>query len=254
MSVTKLRIAVTDDEAPARSRLKDLLEDVAEMLPLELLVEAENGRRLLDLMEKQPVDVVLMDIRMPEMDGLETAQHLHKLEEPPHVIFTTAYDDYAISAFELHAIDYLVKPIRLRRLHDALARTRSITRVSLDVLNEVAPDARTHLSAQERGKVFLVPVSDIRYLRAELKYVTIRTADREILLEESLSRLEQEFTERFVRIHRNCLVAKEYIEAFEKEAIDGSDARWVVRVRDVDETLAVSRRQQHIIRQLGKNA
>ena len=254
MSVTKLRIAVTDDEAPARSRLKDLLEDVAEMLPLELLVEAENGRRLLDLIVKQPVDVVLMDIRMPEMDGLETAQHLHKLEEPPHVIFTTAYDDYAISAFELHAIDYLVKPIRLRRLHDALARTRSITRVSLDVLNEVAPDARTHLSAQERGKVFLVPVSDIRYLRAELKYVTIRTADREILLEESLSRLEQEFTERFVRIHRNCLVAKEYIEAFEKEAIDGSDARWVVRVRDVDETLAVSRRQQHIVRQLGKSA
>lgn len=254
MSVTKLRIAVTDDEAPARSRLKDLLEDVAEMLPLELLVEAENGRRLLDLIVKRPVDVVLMDIRMPEMDGLETAQHLHKLDEPPHVIFTTAFDDYAISAFELHAIDYLVKPIRLRRLHDALARTRSITRVSLDVLNEVAPDARTHLSAQERGKVFLVPVSDIRYLRAELKYVTIRTADREILLEESLSRLEQEFTERFVRIHRNCLVAKEYIEAFEKEAIDGSDARWVVRVRDVDETLAVSRRQQHIIRQLGKNA
>ena len=254
MSVTKLRIAVTDDEAPARSRLKDLLEDVAEMLPLELLVEAENGRRLLDLIVKQPVDVVLMDIRMPEMDGLETAQHLHKLDEPPHVIFTTAYDDYAISAFELHAIDYLVKPIRLRRLHDALARTRSITRVSLDVLNEVAHDARTHLSAQERGKVFLVPVSDIRYLRAELKYVTIRTADREILLEESLSRLEQEFTERFVRIHRNCLVAKEYIEAFEKEAIDGSDARWVVRVRDLDETLAVSRRQQHIIRQLGKNA
>lgn len=254
MSVTKLRIAVTDDEAPARSRLKDLLEDVAEMLPLELLVEAENGRQLLDLIEKQPVDVVLMDIRMPEMDGLETAQHLHKLEEPPHVIFTTAYDDYAISAFELHAIDYLVKPIRLRRLHDALARTRSITRVSLDVLNEVAHDARTHLSAQERGKVYLVPVSDIRYLRAELKYVTIRTADREILLEESLSRLEQEFTERFVRIHRNCLVAKEYIEAFEKEAIDGSDARWVVRVRDVDETLAVSRRQQHIVRQLGKSA
>lgn len=254
MSVTKLRIAVTDDEAPARSRLKDLLEDVAEMLPLELLVEAENGRQLLDLIEKQPVDVVLMDIRMPEMDGLETAQHLHKLDEPPHVIFTTAYDDYAISAFELHAIDYLVKPIRLRRLHDALARTRSITRVSLDVLNEVAHDARTHLSAQERGKVFLVPVSDIRYLRAELKYVTIRTADREILLEESLSRLEQEFTERFVRIHRNCLVAKEYIEAFEKEAIDGSDARWVVRVRDVDETLAVSRRQQHIVRQLGKSA
>jgi two-component system response regulator AlgR len=254
MSGAKLRVVVTDDEAPARNRLKDLLEDVSEMLPLELVGEAENGRKLLDLMEKQPVDVVLMDIRMPEMDGLETAQHLQKLDEPPHVIFTTAYDDYAVSAFELHAIDYLVKPIRLRRLHDALARTRSITRVSLDVLNEVAPDARTHLSVQERGKVLLVPIADVRYLRAELKYVTIRTAEREILLEESLSRLEQEFADRFVRIHRNCLVAREYIEAFEKEAADGTEAHWVVRVRDVEETLPVSRRQQHIIRQLGKNA
>ena len=193
MSGAKLRVAVIDDEAPARNRLRDLLGDVSEMLPLELVGEAENGMKLLELMEKQPVDVVLMDIRMPEMDGLEAARHLQKLDEPPHVIFTTAYDDYAISAFELHAIDYLVKPIRLRRLHDALARTRSITRISLDVLNEVAPDARTHLSVQERGKVLLVPVADIRYLRAELKYVTIRTADRELLLEESLSRLEQEF-------------------------------------------------------------
>ncbi len=254
MSGTKLRIAVTDDEAPARNRLRDLLEDVSEMLPVELVGEAENGRKLLELMEKRSVDVVLMDIRMPEMDGLETAQHLQKLDEPPHVIFTTAYDDYAISAFELHAIDYLVKPIRLRRLHDALARTRSITRISLDVLNEVAPDARTHLSVQKRGKVVLVPVADIRYLRAELKYVTIRTAEREILLEESLSRLEQEFADRFVRIHRNCLVAKEYIEAFEREVADRAEARWVVRIRDLEETLPVSRRQQHIVRQLGKNA
>ena len=254
MSGAKLRVAVIDDEAPARNRLRDLLGDVSEMLPLELVGEAENGMKLLELMEKQPVDVVLMDIRMPEMDGLEAARHLQKLDEPPHVIFTTAYDDYAISAFELHAIDYLVKPIRLRRLHDALARTRSITRISLDVLNEVAPDARTHLSVQERGKVLLVPVADIRYLRAELKYVTIRTADRELLLEESLSRLEQEFADRFVRIHRNCLVARQYIEAFEREAGDGAEARWVVRLRDVQETLPVSRRQQHIVRQLGKNA
>jgi two-component system response regulator AlgR len=254
MSGAKLRVAVTDDEVPARNRLRDLLEDVSEMLPLELVGEAENGRKLLELMEKKPVDVVLLDIRMPDMDGLETAQHLQKLDDPPHVIFTTAYDDYAISAFELHAIDYLVKPIRLRRLHDALARTRSITRVSLDVFNEVAPDARTHLSVQERGKVLLVPVADIRYLRAELKYVTIRTAEREILLEESLSRLEQEFEERFVRIHRNCLVAKNYIESFEKEATGGTEVRWVVRMRDLKETLPVSRRQQHIVRKLGKNA
>ena len=252
MSAAKLRIAITDDEAPARNRLRSLLEDIAEMIPIEVVGEAENGQKLLELLERRPADVVLLDIRMPEMDGLESARHLQKLDDPPHVVFTTAYDDYAISAFELHAIDYLVKPIRLRRLHDALARARSITRISLDVLNEVAGSARTHLSVHERGKVQLVPVADILYLRAELKYVTIRTAERELVLEESLSRLEEEFSERFVRIHRNCLVAKEHIESFEKESQADAEARWVVRVRGVEEALPVSRRQQPVIRQLGK--
>ena len=252
MSAAKLRIAITDDEAPARNRLKSLLEDIAEMIPIEVVGEAENGQRLLELLGQRPADVVLLDIRMPEMDGLEAALHLQKLDEPPHVVFTTAYDDYAISAFELHAIDYLVKPIRLRRLHDALARARSITRISLDVLNEVAGSARTHLSVHERGKVRLVPVADILYLRAELKYVTIRTAERELVLEESLSRLEEEFCDRFVRIHRNCLVAKDCIESFEKESQPDTETRWVVRVRGVDDALPVSRRQQPVIRQLGK--
>lgn len=252
MSAAKLRIAITDDEAPARNRLRSLLDDIAEMIPIEVVGEAENGQKLLELLERRPADVVLLDIRMPEMDGLESARHLQKLDDPPHVVFTTAYDDYAISAFELHAIDYLVKPIRLRRLHDALARARSITRISLDVLNEVAGSARTHLSVHERGKVQLVPVADILYLRAELKYVTIRTAERELVLEESLSRLEEEFSERFVRIHRNCLVAKEHIESFEKESQADAEARWVVRVRGVEEALPVSRRQQPAIRQLGK--
>ncbi len=252
MIAAKLRIAITDDEAPARNRLRSLLDDIAEMIPIEVVGEAENGQKLLELLERRPADVVLLDIRMPEMDGLESARHLQKLDDPPHVVFTTAYDDYAISAFELHAIDYLVKPIRLRRLHDALARARSITRISLDVLNEVAGSARTHLSVHERGKVQLVPVADILYLRAELKYVTIRTAERELVLEESLSRLEEEFRDRFVRIHRNCLVAKEHIESFEKESQAGAEARWVVRVRGVDDVLPVSRRQQPAIRQLGK--
>ena len=115
MSGGKLRIAITDDEAPARNRIKNLLEDVSEMLPIELVGEADNGRALLELVEEHPADVVLLDIRMPEMDGLEAARHLQKLEDPPHVVFTTAYDDYAVSAFELHAIDYLVKPIPFDR-------------------------------------------------------------------------------------------------------------------------------------------
>lgn len=248
-----MRVAITDDEQPARSRLKDLLQDVSGSFPIELVGEAENGRELLELLQREPADVVLLDIRMPEMDGIEAARHLQKLEDPPHVIFTTAYDDYALKAFELHAVDYLVKPIRLRRLHDALVRVRSITRISLDVLQSIAPEPRAHLSVQERGKVILVPVSDILFLRAELKYVTVRTMEGEHLLEESLARLEQEFGERFVRVHRNCLVAREHIEAFEKEPGDSGEARWVVHIRGTDERLPVSRRQQHVVKTIGRS-
>jgi two-component system, LytTR family, response regulator AlgR len=247
----RLRVAVTDDEAPARSRLKDLLEDISGTIAIELVGEAQNGRELLELLSGSPADVVLLDIRMPEMDGIEVAQHLQKLDDPPHIIFTTAYDDYALKAFELHAVDYLVKPIRLRRLHDALIRTRSITRLSLDVLQAMGPEPRTHLAVQERGKVTLVPVDEILYLRAELKYVTVRTATREHLLEESLSRLEQEFGERFVRIHRNCLVARAHVEGFEKEPGEG-EAKWAVKMRGMDERLPVSRRQQYIVKDFGR--
>jgi two-component system response regulator AlgR len=248
-----LRVVITDDEAPARSRMRDLLEDCAGAFPIELAGEAASGRELLALLEKVEADVVLLDIRMPEMDGLEVAQHLLKLEEPPSVIFTTAFSDYALKAFELHAVDYLVKPIRLRRLHDALTRARSITPLRLDVLQQISPDARTHLSIQERGKVVLVAVKDVLYLRSELKYVTIRTADKEYLLEESLSRLEQEFAGHFVRIHRSCLVAKAHIAGFEKEAGEG-EGHWVVLMQGLDERLPVSRRQQHIVKELGRNS
>jgi len=253
VSETKpLRVVIVDDEAPARSRMRDLLGECAGEVPLTIAGEAGSGRAALELLSRESADVVLLDIRMPEMDGIEVARHLMKLEEPPYVIFTTAYDDYALKAFELHAIDYLVKPIRLRRLHDALARARSITRLSLDVLQSIAPEPRTHLSVQERGKVTLIPVDEILYLRAELKYVTVRTAQREHLLEESLSRLEQEFAEKFVRVHRNCLVARAHVEGFEKEPGEG-EAKWVVKMRSLDERLPVSRRQQHIVKELGRS-
>lgn len=248
-----LRVMIVDDEAPARSRIRDLLEDCAGSFPIELTGEAASGRELLSLLEKTPADVVLLDIRMPGMDGIEAAQHLLKLAEPPSVIFTTAYDDYALKAFELHAVDYLVKPIRLRRLHDALTRVRAITPLRLDVLEKIAPQARSHLSVQEHGKVLLIPVPEILYLRAELKYVTLRTAEREYLLEESLSRLEQEFAGRFVRIHRSCLVAKAHIAGFEKEAGDAVESHWVVLLNGTGEKLPVSRRQQHIVKALGRS-
>ncbi len=248
-----LRVVIVDDEAPARSRIRDLLEDCAGSFPIELAGEAASGRELLALLEETPADVVLLDIRMPEMDGLEVAQHMLKLPEPPSVIFTTAYNDYALKAFELHAVDYLLKPIRLRRLHDALTRVRAITPLRLDLLQQITPDARTHLSVQERGKVVLIPVPEILYLRAELKYVTIRTAAREYLLEESLSKLEQEFSGQFVRIHRSCLVARAHITGFEKADGDGGEARWVATLAGLDEKLPVSRRQQHIVKELGRN-
>lgn len=249
-----LRVVIADDETPARSRVRDLLEDCASSFPIELVGEAANGRELLALIAQMPADVVLLDIRMPEMDGLEAAQHLLKLEDPPSVIFTTAYDDHALKAFELHAVDYLVKPIRLRRLHDALTRARTMTPLRLDVLQRIAPEARKHLSVQERGKVLLIPVADIRYLRAELKYVTVRTASREHLVEESLSRLEQEFSDQFVRIHRSCLVAKAHITGFEKEAVEPGESRWTVTLQGLEEKLPVSRRQQHIVKTLGRHS
>jgi two-component system response regulator AlgR len=168
------------------------------------------------------------------------------------VIFTTAYDAYAVKAFELHAVDYLVKPIRLRRLYDALARVRSITPLSLDVLQQLAPEPRRHLSVQERGRLLLVPVDRVLFMRAELKYVTIRTVEREHLLEESLTRLEQEFRERFVRVHRSYLVSRDHIESFERGADGGGESGWVVKLRGLEERLPVSRRQQHVMREFGK--
>ena len=244
-----LRVVIADDEAPARSRMHDLLGDCSARLPVQVVGEAANGRELLQLLERTAADVVLLDIRMPEMDGVEAAQHLQKLPRRPAVIFTTAYDAYALQAFELHAMDYLVKPIRLQRLLDALSRVQAQPAPAIEVLQRLQTHARRHLSVQERGRLILVPVDRILYLRAELKYVTVRTAERDYLLEESLTRLEEEFGERFVRIHRSCLVARDSIERFERAAEDGG---WSVLLRGLQERLPVSRRQQHVIREFAR--
>ena len=246
-----LSIFIVDDEQPARNRLKELLGDCARQLPLRLLGEASNGHEALDQLSAMPADVVLVDIRMPKMDGIELAQHLNKLPQPPIIIFTTAYDTYAIKAFELHAIDYLLKPMRQQRLLDALLRARTAARVRNDVLQKIASQPRTNFSIQERGKVHLIPVEQVRYLRAELKYITVRTLEREYLIEESLSALEQEFAETFIRIHRNCLVAKNEIEGFEKLTDEHtSETHWTVKLKGVEERMPISRRQQHIVKEM----
>ncbi|MBI4192482.1 MAG: response regulator transcription factor [Betaproteobacteria bacterium] len=247
-----LRVLIVDDEAPARNRIRDLLSDCALKMPIEIAGEAATGEHALAMLPECEADVVLLDIRMPVMDGLEVAQHIQKLDEPPVIIFTTAYDAYALKAFEVHAVDFLVKPIRLGRLFDALSRARSITPLRLDVLRELKPEARTRLSVNERGRIHLIPVGDIVFFKAELKYVTVRTAEREFLLEESLAKLEQEFLGRYVRVHRNCLVAKDAIRGFERATNADGEGHWVVVLKNVAEKLAVSRRQQHIVREFGR--
>lgn len=252
MNVVELPLAifVVDDEPPARNRLKDLLTDCAEQLPLILVGEAGNGVEALDKLSEVHADVVLVDIRMPQMDGIELAQHLNKLHKPPVIVFTTAYDSYAVKAFEQRAIDYLLKPIRLGRLFEALTRARSAVPVRSEVLQELTPEPRKNLSIHERGKIVLVPIEQVLYLRAELKYITVRTVQNEYLIEESLIALEKEFAARFVRIHRNCLVAKAEIEGFDKVAeTENSEAHWAVRLKGLAELLPISRRQQSIVRE-----
>ena len=248
-----LRVVIVDDEAPARSRMRDLLADCGREIPLVVTGEAAGGRAAVELISAHPPDVVLLDIRMPEMDGIEVAQHLQRLERPPAVVFATAYDAYAIRAFEVHAIDYLLKPIRAARLKEALVRARTARPPQAEALRELQRAPRAFLSAQERGKVHLIPVGDVIYLKAELKYVTVKTAAREYLIEESLARLEEEYEERFVRVHRNCLVARAAVRGFERGAAEGGETHWVILLSGVEEKLAVSRRQQHIVREFGKS-
>lgn len=247
---TNLNILIADDEAPARNRLRTLLGDIPNT---HVLAEAKNGKELLEMINQasntQTVNIVLLDIRMPEMDGIETAQHLQKLPQPPAIIFTTAYDNYAIQAFDISAVDYLLKPIRLERLQTALHKARALLPSQLETLTPLSPK-RSHLSINERGRILLVPISDIIYLRAELKYITVRTAEREYLIEESLSHLEQEFSHIFTRLHRNCLAANAYILGYEKRHHDDhAEKQWVALLKHVPETISVSRRQQHLIRQ-----
>lgn len=247
-----LTVFIVDDEAPARNRIRELLHDCAGQLPLEIVGEAGNGREALEKMFDIHADVALVDIRMPQMDGIELAQHLNKLPKPPVVIFTTAFDAYAIKAFELHAIDYLLKPIRLGRLFDALTRARTAVPLRTEELRELTPEPRKNLSIHERGKIILLPIEEVLYLRAELKYVTVRTAQHEYLIEESLTALEKEFATRFIRIHRNCLVDKSAIEGFEKVADDeNGDLHWTVKLKGLDEILPISRRQQFIVKEFG---
>lgn len=242
-----LKILIADDEEPARNRLRELL---AEIPGTQITGEAGNGKEALAMAAENLPNVMLLDIRMPEMDGIETAEHSLKLFHPPAVIFTTAYDAHAMQAFEMNAVDYLLKPIRRERLASALKKARALLPAQMGGIRQLRPQ-RTHFSVTERGRILLIPILDVIYLRAELKYLTVRTVDREYLVEDSLTNIEREFPELFVRLHRNCLVAQPYIRGFEKHHTAEGESHWVALLKGVPETLPVSRRQQHIVHEIG---
>ncbi|WP_126446764.1 LytR/AlgR family response regulator transcription factor [Sulfuricystis multivorans] len=246
------RILLVDDEAPARQRLRHLLEDIAPQFPHCIVGEAGDGLAALEVLAQRPADIVLADIRMPRMDGIELAQQLAGQPMSPAIVFVTAYDEFALKAFELSAADYLLKPVRAPRLLDALRKARRLLPNDA-LLKNLAPTARARLRVLERGRVMLVPVDEILYLRADQKYVAACTAEREYLLEESLTHLETEFAARFVRIHRNCLVAIDAVAGAARVADDAhGEAHWVLTLKGVAERLPVSRRQwPHVKERLG---
>lgn len=259
------RIYIVDDEAPARTRLMTLLSDIAQQLPHQLVGMADHAQAAQDGIAATRPDIVLLDVQMPGMSGIELASYLTRHIAPaPAVIFITAYDEYALKAFEVHALDYLLKPVRAQRLVDAIQR---VTRMRGDGANQhdalssaaaTLYPARRHFSVQERDRVLLVPIDQVLYLKAELKYVTVRTVAHEYLIEESLSSLEAELSSIFVRVHRNALVARSAIAGVEKggHQIDAehdgekSQESWQVIVRGIDDRLPISRRQWSLVKGL----
>lgn len=245
-----MKIIIVDDEPLARSRL---LAMITELDAGEVVGEADNGTDALRLVEQVAPDIVLLDIRMPGMDGIEVARHLAATLRPPAVIFTTAYDSHALAAIEANAVDYLLKPIRKPRLHAALERATTLTRAQLVGLEAVEPEgetnrARTHISATLHGNLQLLPLGEIRFFRAEHKYVTARHPDGQLIIEDTLSSLEEEFEDRFVRVHRNALVAKAHVRGIERDA----SGHQFVRLDGIEDLVEVSRRLAPLIRRLLK--
>jgi two-component system, LytTR family, response regulator AlgR len=232
----KLKVLIVDDEQPARERLRSLL---AEIPDAEVVGEAVNAHEALGAAHDLAPDVVLLDVRMPGMDGLQAARHLNVLEEPPAVIFTTAYDQYAVEAFEAQAVGYLLKPVRPEQLVAALARAGRLTRVQLQKLATAGGEARrSHLAARRRDGVKLIPLEEVQYFLADQKYTTVRHVNGEDLIEDSLRLLEAEFGPAFVRIHRNALVGVKYLERIERN----TEGQYFVRLRGCGAPLPVSRR------------
>jgi two-component system, LytTR family, response regulator AlgR len=232
-----LRVLIVDDEPPARERLRSML---VEFGGFDVAGEAGNGEQAIDLVDRTLPDIVLLDVRMPGVDGLEVARHLAKLAEPPAVIFTTAFDEYALQAFDSQAVAYLLKPIRAEKLRAALTQAGRLTRPQLQQVASAArePIHRSHVGVRGRDGLKLIPVEDVMCFHADQKYTTVKHQKGEDLIEDSLKTLEEEFAATFVRIHRNALVNTRYLERIARDA----SGQHFVHLRGMAEPLEVSRR------------
>ncbi len=241
-----MKIIIVDDEKPARDRLNRLVGGLDEY---QVVAEASNGSEAVELTEQFEPDIVLLDIRMPVMDGLEAAGHIFKNKNPPAVIFTTAFADHALEAFEAHAVDYLLKPVKIDRLQEALSSCSRLNRAqSKDRLQQIGlNEVRRHICARVRGNLVLIALEDIYYFHAEQKYVTVRHSGGEVLIEEPLKALEVEFEESFVRIHRNALVRLDKVAGMKNNA-DGHQ----IFFNDIEEKMEVSRRHLPGVRKILK--
>lgn len=241
-----MRLLVVDDEPLARERLIQL---VAEIPGYEVCCEAGNGLEALKAAEKEGPDILLLDIRMPGMDGLEVARHLAESEKAPAIIFITAYGEHALEAFDAQAIDYLLKPVKQERLEQALEKAKKLTTAQNQAVQEASNGCRSHICARIRGNLKLIPLEDVLYFQADQKYVTVRFDEGEVLIEESLKSLEEEFVEQFMRIHRNALVARDKVIGMEKLPEGGH----LVVLKDIGPQLEVSRRHVAEVRKFLKS-
>ncbi|MCL6416130.1 LytTR family DNA-binding domain-containing protein [Aestuariirhabdus sp. Z084] len=241
-----MKVLLVDDEPLARDRLRRMVDDCDGYEVLD--EEACNGQEAIALVQRFNPDVVLMDIRMPGMDGMEVARHLCALRTPPAVIFCTAYGEYAIEAFEVQAVGYLLKPVRQEALLKALESASVANRIQLAALSRQQDDSgqRCHISARTHKGIELIPLADVICFVADNKYVTVRHTGGEVLIDDTLKELEAEFGERFARIHRNALVACAAIDRLERTG----EGHYQLFLSGQDEPLQVSRRHVAATRRL----
>jgi len=245
-----LRVLIVDDEALARSRLRNLLAD-CDAPATEVVAEAANGGEALFELASEPVDLVLLDVHMPGIDGIELARTLAGMPEPPAMVFVTAHASHAVTAFDLDAVDYLTKPVRIERLRQALQKAE---RYLKDRRSPEDDPAQESLLIQDRDHAEKVPLAEVLYFKSELKYVTVRTRTRTLLLDGTLADLEERYPGRFMRVHRNALVARSAIRTLERFD-DGEDLEgWQLRLAGIDEPVGVSRRQLAAVRDVLKGA